>query len=165
MSCAHVIGHPAGAEKAPIDGQEVLVTLPRMSSRKRPFDKRSRRPRDYFSEPADFGRDDTTRSVLPPDGDQRSGDVALVQHQLVFAMGYPRDRATTKRVTKRFGFSKQHWSDCLLGKAWMGDTVLAAAVSVLLDVFPRTEVLHPPRPVRRGGRASRRSTSRRTYIA
>ncbi|WP_269210890.1 hypothetical protein [Nocardioides sp. cx-169] len=36
-------------------------------------------------------------------------------------------------MVKRFGFSKQHWSNCLLGRTWMGETGMAAAVWLLLQ--------------------------------
>ncbi len=97
------------------------------------LNRRSLRPRDYLSEPARFGRDVTIGTVLPSGGDVLSQRVALVQHQLVFAMGYPPDRGTATRVTRSFHLSKRQWRLCLLGEAWMGKTVLAAAVKVLLD--------------------------------
>lgn len=58
--------------------------------------------------------------------------VAMVQHQLAVAIRNRHSRSTTRTVTRAFGFSKQYWSLCLLGKAWMGETLLAAAVSVVL---------------------------------
>jgi hypothetical protein len=35
------------------------------------------------------------------------------------------------RVATRFGFSRQHWSNCTRGHGWMGETVLAAAIWAL----------------------------------
>ena len=56
----------------------------------------------------------------------------MVQHQLAVLVRLHQTRSTAREVGNRFGFSKQYWSLCLLGEAWMGETVLAAAVSVAL---------------------------------
>jgi hypothetical protein len=110
-----------------------------MSTRRRLLDTRTLHPRDYVRAPFGFGRDPHPQPVLPPGGDRVSLEVALVQHELVRqvrAWSRPSDAA---RVTARFGFSRQWWSLCLLGEAWMGETVMAAAVSL---------VLPPPGPPR-----------------
>ena len=57
--------------------------------------------------------------------------VAQVQHVLACLVRDRGDRSAAARVSARFGFSKQYWSRCLHGEAWMGETVLAAAIWVL----------------------------------
>ncbi len=128
-----VIAHAAGVEMGPIARPSGRLTPAPTSSRRRVLDRRWLLPRDYLADPARFGRDLTVRPVLPPDGDWVSMQVALVQHRLVFAIRSRPDRRSAATVTKTFKFSKQFWSKCGLGDAWMGETVLAAAVTVLLD--------------------------------
>lgn len=107
-------------------------TVPAMSSRPRRLDRRTLVPREYLVDPFQFGRTPAPTWVLPEAGDTVSQRVAMVQHQLAVAIRNRHRRSTTRTVTRAFGFSKQYWSLCLLGKAWMGETLLAAAVSVVL---------------------------------
>jgi hypothetical protein len=89
-------------------------------------------PRDYLQDPFQFGRDATQKIFVPHDGDEVSARVARVQHLLVCRLAEAPDRHRARRVCEPFGFSKQLWSLCLSGQAWMGEAVLAAAVGELL---------------------------------
>ena len=117
-------------------------TLPAMASRGRRLDRRTLLPRDYLDDPFTFGRATAVAWRRPAGGDEASRQVAMVQHQVAFLVGQRQDRTAAHRVSARFGFSKQYWSLCLHGQAWMGETVLAAAVSILLNE-PR---IKPQRP-------------------
>lgn len=57
----------------------------------------------------------------------------MVQHRLACRIRDEGDRAAARSVTERFGFSKQYSALCLNGQAWMGETVLALAVELVLD--------------------------------
>ncbi|GAA1243230.1 hypothetical protein FB474_2379 [Oryzihumus leptocrescens] len=109
-------------------------TVGSMPTRKRRLDRRNLLPRDYLADPFIFGHRLGVTTVLPPGGDPVSQAVALVQHHVAVLVRQEQqlERFTARRTTARFGFSKQYWSLCLLGYEWMGETVLAAAVSVAL---------------------------------
>lgn len=102
-----------------------------MSARRRLLDQRSLAPRDYLVDPWKFGQDPQAATRLPAGGDRRSRAVAQVQHSLACHIRARGDRHAAAMVTERFGFSKQFWSACLLGRIWMGETGLAAAVWLL----------------------------------
>lgn len=119
-----------------------------MSSRRRRLDRRHLLPRDYLTEPPRFGYQPDASMLLPAGGDPISLQVARVQHQVALTIRARHDRTATSKVTTAFGFSKQHWSDCLHGRAWMGETVLAAALTLLLDP-PQLEPDRPPPPAQR----------------
>jgi hypothetical protein len=108
------------------------LTVPAMSHSSRRLDTRSLVPRDYVANPNDFGRASRPEWVLPAGGNIRSLRVAMVTHEVVFRVRALRDRRLAARVCARFGFSKQVWSRSLLGQEWMGELVLAAAVSEAL---------------------------------
>jgi hypothetical protein len=107
-----------------------------MSHRRRRLDTRNLRPRDYLLNPFQFGHISPVTPVLPPGGDLKSQRVALVQHELALRVRGLSGPSTTRDLTARFGFSRSYWNDCLLGKKWMGETMLAAAVSLVLQVEP-----------------------------
>ena len=113
-----------------VDGHH--LTVPAMPPSPRLLRTRSLAPRDYLADPFQFGRASAPRWVLPVGGDVRSLQVAMVTHGVVVLVRGLRDRRLAGRVCARFGFSKQLWSRCLLGETWMGEVVLAAAVSELL---------------------------------
>ena len=73
---------------------------------------------------------------MPRAGDARSLAVAGVQHRVACLVRYRGDRHAAAVVTEQFGFSKQYWSLCLSGQAWMGETVLAAAIGLLVEPPP-----------------------------
>lgn len=97
------------------------------------LDRRTLTPRDYLVDPWEFGVRVDVEIRLPAGGDARSRAVAEVQHLLACRVRRLGDRGAAARVSLRFGFSKQHWSNCLLGHAWMGETGMAAAVWLLLE--------------------------------
>ncbi|MGB3763758.1 MAG: hypothetical protein WA966_11085 [Ornithinimicrobium sp.] len=107
-----------------------------MPRRRRPLDGRAFTPRDYLADPFEFGRSSDARTRVPDGGDARSLAVAEVQHLLACSIRQRGDRGAAARAATRFGFSKQHWSNCLLGRAWMGETAMAAAVWLLLRRSP-----------------------------
>ena len=100
-------------------------------SRRRSLDRRTLAPRDYLVDPWLFGLRPDTPARTASGGDPRSRAVAEVQHQLAYRLRLQDDRHAAARVTQRFGFSKQQWSNCLLGRTWMGETGMAAAVWLL----------------------------------
>lgn len=69
---------------------------------------------------------------MPAGGDDRSAQVAWIQHLLCAQLRARAGRGPGQRLASRFGFSRQHWSLCMTGQAWMGETLLAAAISELL---------------------------------
>ncbi|GAB3077725.1 hypothetical protein [Pedococcus soli] len=116
-----------------VDGHQ--ITVPGMPSRS--LGHRSLVPRAYLHDQYQFGLDPRPAWTLPANGDPRSLQVAMVTHDVVLALRSRSDRELARRVCQRFGFSKQLWSRCLLGESWMGETVLAAAVSELVTRSPR----------------------------
>lgn len=112
------------------------LTVRPMSHRRRRLDTRNLRPREYLLNPYQFGHHSPVAAVLPAGGDLTSQRVALVQHELSMRVRQLSGPSTTREVTAEFGFSRSYWNDCLLGKAWMGETMLAAAVSVVLRARP-----------------------------
>jgi hypothetical protein len=93
-------------------------------------------PRDYLAEPYAFGRDPDPVTVVPEGGDERSRQVAFVQHHLALRLRVHARPGTGPgaRAAARFGFSRQHWADCLAGVYWMSPVLFAAAAAVLLGV-------------------------------
>ncbi|WP_157605838.1 hypothetical protein [Phycicoccus sp. Soil802] len=120
------IGTEAGIEGNV--GASRTRTVHAMPTTRRRLDQRRLLPRDYLLDPHHFGRADDPKWVLPEGGDLVSQRVAEVQHHIAKEVGGRRSPGLARVVTARFEFSKQYWSACLLGKAWMGETVLAAAV-------------------------------------
>lgn len=89
-------------------------------------------PRDYLDPPEAFGLRHPVRWVVPAAGDGTSQLVARVEHHLVIAWRSRPHRPSGAEMGRRFGFSRQTWSRTLLGERWMGETVMAAMLSVLL---------------------------------
>ncbi|WP_141014460.1 hypothetical protein [Nocardioides sambongensis] len=103
-----------------------------MPARRRRLDTRLLYPRAYFTNPHEFGQRPDLASHLPAEGDERSRQVAQAQHTiacLIRTHARPHDAA---RLTERFGFSKQLWSSCLNGHAWMPQPVWAAAATLVV---------------------------------
>lgn len=96
------------------------------------LDRRSGQPRDYLQEPERFGFPVPVHRRTPAGADQRSAEVAWVQHQVCARLRILNGRGPGQRLGDRFGFSRQYWSLCMNGHAWMGETLLAAAVSEIL---------------------------------
>lgn len=90
-------------------------------------------PRDYLTVPALFGRSDAGEWLPAPMGDDVALAIAQVQHQVALAIDQRRDPSAARRITNRFGFSVQSWSDYTLGKAWMTPASWAAASTLLLE--------------------------------
>lgn len=115
-----------------------------MPSPPRSHRSRTLRPLDYFVDPVLFGVSDTVAGRLPEQGDVASQRAATVQHHLVVVL---RGRARPgtgpgARLGRVFGFSRQHWSDCIAGRAWMRENTLLAAHALLLGIHDQLE----PRP-------------------
>lgn len=128
------VGDMGGQELAPAGCDQHARTVPAVPRRSRRLDHRTLYPRDYLRDSHQFGVVPDAALRLPPGGDPRSLQVAFVQHELALRL---RDSARTgvgpgASLGRRFGFSRQHWSRCLRGEAWMGATILAAAVSAVL---------------------------------
>lgn len=131
LSFRNVVGD-GGEDKIAASGARTgSRTVRAMSPRRRRLDRRTLLPRDYLRDPYQFGVNLAADPVLPSRGDAVSQQVAMAQHHLAVLVRAAGTRATAADVTRRFGFSKQYWSRCLLGQAWMGETVQAAAVSVV----------------------------------
>ena len=88
-------------------------------------------PRDYLDPPEAFGLREPAAWVVPSGGDRTSQLVARVQHDLVIAWHTGPRRPSGAEMGRRFRFSRQTWSRSMLGERWMGETVLAAMLSVL----------------------------------
>ncbi|GAA1236336.1 hypothetical protein GCM10009657_09950 [Oryzihumus leptocrescens] len=108
-----------------------VVTVRGMPNRRRRLDARTLHPRDYLRDPHQFGSHPHPTWRLPPGGDPRSLQVAAIEHQVARLVRERGSRDTAAQVCARFGFSRSFWGDCLAGRAWMGETVLAAALSAL----------------------------------
>lgn len=107
--------------------------LPDVSTgRARRLDRRNGQPRDYLVEPERFGFPLTVTACLPPGGDKQSAQVAWIQHEVCARLRSEAGRGPGHRLGERFGFSRQYWSLCMNGHAWMGETLLAAAISEIL---------------------------------
>lgn len=120
----------------------------------RPLERRRLTPRDYLQHPHDFGS--LTRSPqwwVPEGGDARSLLVALVAHEMARRVAERKDPHDAALVCGRFGFSKQHWSRCLNGWTWMGETTLSALIWLLDQPLS-------PAGVRAGGRVPDRTSLR-----
>lgn len=83
-------------------------------------------PADYAVDPHRFGRDPQLAFQVPSGGDDRSMQIALIQHQLVVGWRQHADAPSGAALARRFGFSKQTFSRAVLGQRWMGETVMAA---------------------------------------
>lgn len=103
-------------------------------------DARKLLPRDYLLDPLGFGIAPGPIAALPSGGDLASQRAALVQHATVlFLRRSPAGRRVGSRVGRLFGFSRQHWSDCLLGKSWMQDDDFLAVLALLLGLVEHLE--------------------------
>ncbi|MGZ6771750.1 MAG: hypothetical protein ACXVGA_04375 [Mycobacteriaceae bacterium] len=112
-------------------------TFPGMPNRRSRLDHRTLHPRDYCLDPFRYGHDPAAQFHLPPVGDRTSLEVARIQHRLACLLRSHPDPGRAGRLTVVFGFSKQYWSLCTSGQAWMGETVLAAAISAVLALQDR----------------------------
>jgi hypothetical protein len=88
--------------------------------------QRSLLPADYAVGPHRFGQDPKLVFRVPSGGDDRSMEIARIQHQLVLAWRRRPDAPAGAALARRFGFSKQTFSRAVLGQRWMGETVMAA---------------------------------------
>lgn len=102
-------------------------------TRRDPLNRRLRhRPRDYLAIPELFGHDPTATVAIPDGGDERSCAVALAVHQLACRVRAARINGAA--VARTWGFSRQTWSDVLLGRRWPGVVVLVAILSAIQGV-------------------------------
>ncbi|MFC6238025.1 hypothetical protein [Longivirga aurantiaca] len=102
---------------------------------------RTLRPRDYFRDPHEFGVLDSAVVHLPALGDLASQRAAVVQHRIALLLLV---RATPgagpgAALGRTFGFSRQHWSDCLSGRSWMRENTLLAAHALMLGLVDELE--------------------------
>jgi hypothetical protein len=106
------------------------VTFCGMPHRPSALDPRRLQPRDYLRDPWQFGVHPRPQWLLPPGGDERSLRAAMTQHEVarLVRLHCPR---VGQRVADGFAFSRQLWSKALRGHAWMGSTLLAAAIWAL----------------------------------
>jgi hypothetical protein len=88
--------------------------------------QRSLLPANYAVDPHRFGRDPKLTFHIPPGGDDRSMEIARIQHQLVLGWRLSPGAPSGAALARRFEFSKQTFSRAVLGQRWMGETVMAA---------------------------------------
>ena len=117
-------------------GRRVCTARPVTATRSRSLERRSGVPSDYLEQGLLFGHGIEARPCMPEGGDERSLQVAWVQHVVCCALRSRQGRGAGARLGRRFRFSKQQWHLCMSGQAWMGATVLAAAVAELLGIRP-----------------------------
>lgn len=82
-------------------------------------------PRAYVTPPGAFGIDPKAVPRIPPDGDQRSCEVAWLEHRLLLAWRARPGRASGAALARRWGISRQTFSRVVLGQRWAGETCLA----------------------------------------
>lgn len=104
------------------DGTDAVVTV----------SKTRAVPRDYSDNPHAFGRRPVTAWAVPEQGTEQDLVLAIAQHQTLLELYRHHDSTRARRVSQRFGFSVQRWSEYTLGKAWFTHAAWAAAVSELL---------------------------------
>ena len=96
-------------------------------TRRDPLNRRlHHHPRDYLAIPELFGHDPTATVVIPDGGDERSCAVALAVHQLACRVRAARINGAA--VARMWEFSRQTWSDVLLGKQWPSTVLFTALV-------------------------------------
>lgn len=85
-------------------------------------------PRDYLSNPHDFGRSLSAHSILPTGGNKVSQIIAIRQHRLATRLNDKpaKDKISTGTLINLFEISKQTWSRILLGQTWARQTGLTA---------------------------------------
>ena len=88
-------------------------------------------PRDYATDPARFGDDPSLRFQVARRGDEVSAQLARFQHELVVAYRQAPNAPSGSALGRRFGFSRQTFSDVLLGKRWYCQATVAAIVLAL----------------------------------
>lgn len=103
--------------------------------------RRQLSPRDYLTNPYQFGIDPTATFVVPPGGDAESLEVARVIHRCLIAWRRCEPHLSGAELGRRFGFSRQTWSTITQGRRWPGHTVLAAAVAARDPNFARRRPL------------------------
>lgn len=120
-------------------------TFPSMPTTPRRVPTRLLLPRDYLA-PHQFGIGTSTSASahLPEGGDVESLRAAVVQHHLARTLVRHARTGTGpgSELGRLFGFSRQHWSDCLAGRTWMRERTLLAAHALLLGLVD--ELPDPP---------------------
>jgi hypothetical protein len=92
--------------------------------------RRTRTPRDYFP-PGFYGTVSFAQSTVPAGGDEVSAAVAQIQHDLLVLYRAVRRYGWNRRVGSTFGISETVWQDVMVGKRWMGETVMAALLHAI----------------------------------
>ena len=108
--------------------------MPKKQSRIRP---RALLPRDYGVPSYAFGVKDAIRFEVPEGGEVHSMRAAFVQHHIAVTLVLRAQTGTGPgaRLGRLFGFSRQHWSDCLAGRSWMREDTLVAAYAMHLRIL------------------------------
>lgn len=89
-------------------------------------------PRAYALNPYAFGRAPVTQWVIPALGSTRDLELAKVQHWACLALSRAHDPGRARRVSGRFGFSVQRWSEYTTGQAWPTERGWAAVTVEVL---------------------------------
>ena len=83
-------------------------------------------PRAYFDPAHGFGSDRQAHLIVPPGGDEVSARVAAVAHRLLMDWHAVGRKPSGAELGRRFGFSKQVFSEVVHGRRWPGEAVIAA---------------------------------------
>ena len=85
-------------------------------------------PRDYLSNPHEFGRSLKANPIIPLGGNKVSQIIAVRQHHLAarFNAIPTSDRLSSGTFISLFEISKQTWSRILHGETWARQTGLTA---------------------------------------
>lgn len=115
------------------------VVAGRKRATRTPLDaRRLLTPRDYAVEPHLFGERYDVTFRTPPDGDAVSRRIAEFFHRLVVASRHHR-LPSGAEIGRRFGFSRQTWSNVTRGHRWPSHTVLIALLVVLEDAISQPD--------------------------
>ena len=89
------------------------------------------RPRDYFADPEDFGRQPNAALVMPVGGDPVSQLRADGQNVLVCRLNKKQGRKLYSQIELHHGIARSTFNDVRRGSAWIDLPTWAAATLVL----------------------------------
>lgn len=104
-----------------------------VTSHRRIDHRRRLTPRDYLVHPDQFGENPHAEFHDPPGGDPASRAAAEVFHTCLCAYRAATRPPSGAELGRRFGFSRQTWSDVTRGRRWPGHTVVVAVLAGLRD--------------------------------